>query len=233
MSYELKERILCLDLGGARIGAAVSDPFGITAQAVATIQAKPHYIDEIGKLLEKYSATKIVIGYPIETSGKEGKQAKSVKSKAEAISKQLNCEVELFDERFSTKQAQRIMQSGNVSERDQKNVIDMLSAQVILQSYLEMRSVKNKRNERIIKGVVKLMDDNKIVLIGENNEEIEFMVDDEFEFEGAKYLVLCEDEESEDALLFRLDEGDDGEMLLVEVSDDVEFDKVSKYYFEN
>ncbi|MDR2519474.1 MAG: Holliday junction resolvase RuvX [Eubacteriaceae bacterium] len=230
----MKDRILCLDMGDAWIGVAVSDALGLTAQAVKTIQVKKHYIEEIKGLVEQYSAKKIVVGYPLETSGAIGKKAKSVRGKADTIRIQLSCEVELWDERFSTKEAQRIMQYNNVNEKDQKKVIDMLSAQVILQNYLETLSIRDTyQKNTLAKGEIIRMDDNKIVLISESNEEIEFMVDDEFEFEGAKYLVLCEDEESEDALLFRLDEGEDGEMLLVEVSDDAEFEKVSKYYFEN
>jgi len=126
------------------------------------------------------------------------------------------------------------MQYSNITEKSQKGAIDMLAAQVILSNYLEAQSIlQDKSNKSFAKGAIIHMEDNKIVLISETNEEIEFLVDDEFEFEGSKYLVLCEDEDSDDALLFRLDEGEDGEMLLVEVSDDAEFEKVSKYYFEN
>lgn len=75
--------------------------------------------------------------------------------------------------------------------------------------------------------------DEKILLINENGEEVEFMVDDQFDFEDTTYLVLCENEESEDAFLFKVDEDEEGELLLKEVEDEDEYERVSAYYFEN
>jgi hypothetical protein len=75
--------------------------------------------------------------------------------------------------------------------------------------------------------------EEKILLVNEDGEEVEFMIDDEFEFEGVTYLVLCENDESEDAFLFRLEEDENEEMLLKEVEDDEEFERVSRFYFEN
>ncbi len=74
--------------------------------------------------------------------------------------------------------------------------------------------------------------DDKVLLINEDGQEVEFMVDDQFDFEEKTYLVLCENEESDDALLFRLEE-EDGEMVLKEVEDEDEFERVSEYYFES
>lgn len=74
--------------------------------------------------------------------------------------------------------------------------------------------------------------EDKILLINEDGQEVEFMVDDQFEFEEKTYLVLCENDDSEDALLFRLEE-EDGEMVLKEVEDEDEFERVSEYYFES
>jgi hypothetical protein len=75
--------------------------------------------------------------------------------------------------------------------------------------------------------------DEKILLINENGEEVEFMVDDQFDFEDATYLVLCENEDSEDAFLFKVDEDENGELLIKEVEDENEYERVSAYYFEN
>ncbi|MFA0816434.1 MAG: DUF1292 domain-containing protein [Anaerofustis sp.] len=74
--------------------------------------------------------------------------------------------------------------------------------------------------------------EDKILLINEDGQEVEFMIDDQFEFEEKTYLVLCENDDSEDALLFRLEE-EDGEMVLKEVEDEDEFERVSEYYFES
>lgn len=75
--------------------------------------------------------------------------------------------------------------------------------------------------------------DEKILLINENGEEVEFMVDDQFDFEDKTYLVLCENEDSDDAFLFRVDEDENGELLIKEVEDEDEYERVSAYYFEN
>jgi putative Holliday junction resolvase len=228
------DRILCLDLGLKRIGVALSDGLGITAQSLTTLDATSDYICEVQKIIDDHTVTKVIIGYPLNLDGREGNKAQSVKAQADEIRSALTVDVELWDERLSTKEAQRIMQYNNVNQKDQKKVIDQLAAQIILQNYLNTQSMIKDRQNFNKKGVVKKMDDdNKIVLISEQDDEIEYMIDDEFEFDGNRYLVLCEDEESEDALLFRLEEGAEGEMLLIEVMDDDEFDKVSQYYFEN
>ena len=77
------------------------------------------------------------------------------------------------------------------------------------------------------------MEDNKILLIDENGQEVEFIIDDQFNFEDKVYLVLCENEESDDALLFRIDEDENNEMVLNEVEDEDEFNRVNDFYLKN
>lgn len=69
-----------------------------------------------------------------------------------------------------------------------------------------------------------------ITLLDENGNEVDYLVDEEFEFEGKTYLLLCENEESDDALLFYIEESDEDELVLRAVEDDDEFDKVNEYY---
>lgn len=77
------------------------------------------------------------------------------------------------------------------------------------------------------------MEDNKILLIDENGQEVEFIIDDQFNFEDKVYLVLCENEESDDALLFRIDEDENNELVLNEVEDESEFNRVNDFYLKN
>ena len=77
------------------------------------------------------------------------------------------------------------------------------------------------------------MEENKILLIDENGQEVEFIIDDQFNFEDKVYLVLCENEESDDALLFRIDEDENNEMVLNEVEDEDEFNRVNEFYLKN
>ncbi|MCL1913827.1 MAG: Holliday junction resolvase RuvX [Eubacteriaceae bacterium] len=226
-------RVLCLDLGSSRIGVSVSDPLGMTAQGVDVLNANG-LKGQLLELIDRYGSKTIVIGFPLNKDGSEGPKAKSVRRQSQEIEEYTKCDVILWDERFSTKEAQRVMQYDNINQKKQKEVIDMLAAQVILQSYLDSvraNAGKEKKPGKIRNGV-KIMED-RIVLINDDGEEVEFIIDDKFQFEGIDYVVLCEDEDSDDALLFRLEPDDGGEMLLIEVEDDEEFDKVSKFYFEN
>ncbi len=77
------------------------------------------------------------------------------------------------------------------------------------------------------------MEDNKILLIDENGQEVEFIIDDQFNFEDKVYLVLCENEDSDDALLFRIDEDENNELVLNEVEDEDEFNRVNEFYLKN
>lgn len=77
------------------------------------------------------------------------------------------------------------------------------------------------------------MEDNKILLVDENGQEVEFIIDDQFNFEDKVYLILCENEESDDALLFRIDEDENNELVLNEVEDEDEFNRVNEFYLKN
>ena len=74
--------------------------------------------------------------------------------------------------------------------------------------------------------------EDTILLINEEGEEVEFIIDAQFDFEDNTYIVLCEKEDSEDALLFKVMEDENDELIIAEVEDDDEFKRVSDYYFE-
>ncbi len=74
--------------------------------------------------------------------------------------------------------------------------------------------------------------EDTILLINEEGEEVEFIIDAQFDFEDNTYIVLCENEDSEDALLFKVMEDENDELIIAEVEDDDEFKRVSDYYFE-
>lgn len=139
----LDKRIMCLDLGLARIGVAQSDMLGITAQGVTVIQVKDFQTNlaEIKKLVKENNVGKIIVGYPLNLDGSEGNKARAIREQFEELKENLDCEMELWDERFSTKQAERILEEGNVHWKKKKQVIDKMAAQVILQGYLESHSL--------------------------------------------------------------------------------------------
>ena len=132
-------RILALDVGDQRIGVAVSDAIGLTAQPVTVVQRQSAAkdLDAIEALRVQRQAEKIVVGLPLTLRGEQGPQAKKVVAFAEALRQKTGVAIELVDERFTTAQAQRVMLDADASRRKRKQVIDQVAAQLILQSYLD------------------------------------------------------------------------------------------------
>ncbi len=232
----LKKRILCLDVGLSRTGVAVSDPLGYTAQGVEVIEKKDFYdvIRRVNELIEVYDPEFILLGYPVRTDGNYGEKAAEMEEKKRLLEKKTKREVILWDERYSTKIAEYAI--AGLDYKEKKKVVDKLAAQVILQSYLEYLEIQEKRNETVnkieetsIKKGIKNMENETIIVRTDDGQEIEYIIDEEFEFEGNSYVVLCASDDDEEAILFRLEEGEDGEVLLYDLEDD-EFEAVNEYY---
>ena len=141
-------RILGLDIGSKRIGVAVSDELGFTAQAVETLSCKNPEEDAaaILRLTEKYNAEEIVVGIPYNMDGTEGPQVEKVRNTIETIKKQVNVPIREWDERLSTVAAERVLLEADMSRSKRRKVIDKLAAALILQGYLDRKSVKERSN---------------------------------------------------------------------------------------
>lgn len=136
----LDKRIMCLDLGGSRTGVAVSDIMGMTAQGAGVIRVKGFEEDlsEYRKIIEEKNVGKLIIGYPLNLDGTEGEKAASVRAQHEKIKDALDgIEVILWDERLSTKEAERAFAETGKNWKKKREVIDEMAAQIILQSYLD------------------------------------------------------------------------------------------------
>ena len=131
--------ILGLDIGKKRIGAAVSDGLGITAQGLPTIlyTGDNELINLLKKIIEKRGVTKIVIGLPRNLDGSIGRQAQYIIQITEKFKKAFSQEIIMWDEWFSTKGAERVLLDAGVKRKKRKEKIDKLSAQWILQGYLD------------------------------------------------------------------------------------------------
>ena len=132
-------RIIGIDYGDARVGVAVSDALGITAQGIATVPNKVYHkmMERITALISEYKAQKVVIGLPKNMDGSEGERCDVTKSFASDLKQ--NCpdlEIIFRDERLSTVQAAGILNVTNTRGKDRKNVIDTVSACIILEDYL-------------------------------------------------------------------------------------------------
>lgn len=135
-------RIMALDLGERRIGVALSDPLGLTAQPLATIARAGDgaTIAQIGELVARHEVAQLVLGLPRRTDGSEGPEAEAVRVFGAKVSASLGVDVRFVDERFTTRQAQRALIAGDVSRRRRKEQVDRLAATLILQQVLDSRS---------------------------------------------------------------------------------------------
>lgn len=131
-----------LDVGLKRIGIAMSDLLGFTAQAyeVWPCQGMDKDIRHIVDLCEKEGVREIVVGYPLRTDGTAGPEAKYIEQFQQALQQALpDIPVHLWDERFSTHEAQRSLIEQGVRRKRRREIVDMAAAAVILQSFMERR----------------------------------------------------------------------------------------------
>ena len=130
-------RILGLDLGQKRIGVAISDGLGITAQGLDTIKREDKV--SLENIIRDREVTEIVVGLPLNMDGTKGERAEDAILFADNLKKDLSVAVKMWDERLSTLYVERAMIEGDLSRRKRKALSDKLAAQVILQSYLDSR----------------------------------------------------------------------------------------------
>ncbi len=140
--YDIAMRILAIDFGTRRIGLALSDALGITAQPLETLQRHSQKADlaRLRELVEECGVSLVIVGLPRNLDGSPGALWDEVERFREMLRKELSCPVEGWDERLSTAEAERILISADVSRRKRRKVVDKIAAALILQSYLEARS---------------------------------------------------------------------------------------------
>ncbi len=137
------QRILGVDYGDVRTGIAVSDINCFLANGVGTIKegGMRATAKKVAALAAEYDACIIVIGLPKNMDGSEGASADKIRAFAELLAPLTNAKIEFFDERVSTMAAHQILNMTNTRGAKRKNVVDTLSAEIILQNYLDKNSV--------------------------------------------------------------------------------------------
>lgn len=133
--------ILSIDLGKVRTGMAVCDKDEILASPVGTLTEKNEYI-LINKIIEKIyelKAEAVVIGLPKNMDGTIGESALRTQKFAEILRKKINIPVDLWDERKTTVTAHEYLNQTNVRGKKRKNIIDTVSASIILENYMQFR----------------------------------------------------------------------------------------------
>lgn len=135
-------RIMGLDYGSKTVGVAMSDPLGITAQAVETIWRKDENklrktCARIEELINEYEVERIVLGLPKHMNNDLGERAQKALTFGEMVKRRTGLEVVMWDERLTTVEAERTLIENNVRRENRKQYIDKIAAVFILQGYLD------------------------------------------------------------------------------------------------
>jgi len=135
-------RSLGLDHGDARIGVAISDELGMLAHPHSTIRvADGDPLPKIAEIVTKEKVSTIVLGMPRKLDGTYGPAAEKVRAFAEQLRAAVTCPVKLWDERMTTKAAQRGLHAAGRNTKQSREVIDQAAAQLILQGWLDAQAM--------------------------------------------------------------------------------------------
>ena len=134
-------RVLALDLGKRRIGLALSDPLGVTAQGLETLQRTTIREDlaYLSALIAERGVTLILLGNPLHMNGHEGRGSEHAREFAARLEAATSVPVQLWDERLTTVQAQRVLRESGASIEKRAKAVDRLSAVILLESFLDSR----------------------------------------------------------------------------------------------
>ncbi len=136
-----------LDVGTRRIGIAVSDLLGITAQGLDTLQRRNKRYDfqHLARVIRDYGVTEIVVGLPKRLSGAESAQTEKVLGFVEDLKRKFPLPVHLWDERLTSVQATRLLKEAEVSIEKRTAAVDRMAAVLILQSFMDARQAEQAR----------------------------------------------------------------------------------------
>jgi putative Holliday junction resolvase len=130
-----------MDVGSRRIGLAISDLLGITAQGLHTLHRQNKRADfaQLERVIREHDVAEIVMGLPLRMSGAEGIQAEKMQAFAEDIRRRFKLPVHLWDERLTSAQANRLLRETDMSIKRRGAVVDQMAAVLILQSWMDAR----------------------------------------------------------------------------------------------
>jgi putative Holliday junction resolvase len=139
---------MALDVGGRRIGVALSDSTRVLASPLTTLRAEPRarVLAEIARLVDMHGVTALVVGLPLTLSGEIGPQAQLVQAFVEELKAALAVPIHLFDERLTSVAAERLMQDLGIKPERRKARIDEIAASIILQDFLETQRERERHS---------------------------------------------------------------------------------------
>jgi len=135
----MTSRLLGIDHGDSRIGLAISDELGAFAHPYRTLQTTPKVIHEIRDIVEREQLSGIIIGLPKNMDGTLGASAAKAKAFGEQLAKVVptTIKIQFWDERLTTREAQRVLHTAGKNTKKSKKMIDQVAAQILLQNYLD------------------------------------------------------------------------------------------------
>lgn len=143
----MHRRILAIDFGLKRMGLAVSDALGITAQGLETLE-RTRLADDVARierLVKEYDTERIVLGNPLGHGGGETAMSRRVAEFAEKLRERLKCPVVLWDERLTSVAADRVLRESGMGIEKRRGARDRVAVVILLQSYLDFRALESER----------------------------------------------------------------------------------------
>lgn len=233
----MDNRIVALDVGDRRIGIAVSDPLGITAQPIETYTRVGYGPDvrRIAAIAKQYGTNRILCGLPRNMDGTQGFQVEKVREFAAKLEAE-GMLVEYYDERMTTMLAEGALLEANMRREDRKKRVDMVAATVILQSYLDAQAIQRAAAEAQEQDEEEY-DDGILEMIDEDGNPIRFYLSAVIQYAGEEYVLLsaaedCGDIAKDESFIMRRLTDGDGELCYQSLEDEALIAAVYEAYLE-
>lgn len=148
-------RILAIDFGTKRLGLAVSDALGLTAQGLPSIE-RTRLEDDLRAIQrlaeEEYTVERVLVGNPLGQEGGETAMSQLAAGFADKLRRRLGCPVDLWDERLTSAEARRVLRSSGMGIEKRRRAVDRVAATLLLQSYLDRQGFEQERLRRMGEG---------------------------------------------------------------------------------
>lgn len=232
----MDKRIVALDVGDRRIGIAVSDPLGYTAQPIETYTRVGYGPDtrHIAQIAAQYQTDCILCGLPLNMDGTQGFQTQKVRDFAAKL-EEAGLTVEFYDERMTTMLAEHALLEADMSRDNRKKKVDMVAAVMILQSYLDAKAAEeaaaqdDEEEDEEEDGVLEMED--------EDGNPIRFYLSATIPYEGETYVLLtCAEEagdfEMDESIIMLLTSDENGEDCYQSLEDEALIEAVYNAYLD-
>jgi putative holliday junction resolvase len=149
MRRTVSRRVLAIDFGMKRMGLAVSDALGITAQGLPTLE-RTRIDDDLGRieqLAREYAVERVIVGNPVGHGGHETAMSRRVAEFRDKLGRRLECPVELWDERLTSVEAGRVLRESGMGIEKRRRAVDRVAATLLLEGYLDYHANERARRQ--------------------------------------------------------------------------------------